>query len=72
MTAIRRPEGSAFLHVASHGSPTEYDEYMQSHPIESGRGTVAGRVEAALKPRKTAEIVTIIAEVGKRADEPCG
>jgi hypothetical protein len=26
----------------------------------------------ALKPRKTAEIVTTIAEVGKRAHEPCG
>jgi signal transduction histidine kinase/predicted transcriptional regulator len=44
MTAIRRPEGSAFLHVASHGSPSEYDEYMQSHPVGPGRGTVAGRV----------------------------
>jgi two-component system, NtrC family, sensor kinase len=44
MAAIRRPKGSAFLHVASHGSPTEYDEYMQSHPIEPGRGTTAGRV----------------------------
>jgi signal transduction histidine kinase len=44
MAAIRRPKGSAFLHVASHGSPSEYDEYMQSHPIEPDRGTVAGRV----------------------------
>jgi signal transduction histidine kinase len=44
MAAIRRPKGSAFLHVASHGSPTEYDEYMQNQPIEPGRGTVAGRV----------------------------
>ena len=44
MAAIRRPKGSAFLHVASHGSPAEYDEYMQSHPIEPGRGTTAGRV----------------------------
>ncbi len=42
--AIRRPKGSAFLHVASHGAPAEYNEYMQSHPIEAGRGTVAGRV----------------------------
>jgi signal transduction histidine kinase len=50
MTAIRRPEGSAFLHVASHGSPTEYDEYMQSHPVEPARGTVAGRVLLEGKP----------------------
>jgi signal transduction histidine kinase len=44
MAAIRRPKGSAFLHVASHGSPAEYDEYMQNRPIEPGRGTTAGRV----------------------------
>jgi signal transduction histidine kinase len=56
MTAIRRPEGSAFLHVASHGSPTEYDEYMQSHPVESGRGTVAGRVLLEGKPVHIADV----------------
>ena len=50
MAAIRRPKGSAFLHVASHGSPSEYDEYMQSHPIEPDRGTVAGRVLLEGKP----------------------
>jgi signal transduction histidine kinase len=50
MAAIRRPKGSAFLHVASHGSPAEYDEYMQSHPIEPGRGTTAGRVLLEGKP----------------------
>jgi signal transduction histidine kinase len=44
MAAIRRPKGAAFLHVASHGSPTEYDEYMHTHPIEPERGSVAGRV----------------------------
>jgi signal transduction histidine kinase len=50
MAAIRRPKGSAFLHVASHGQPTEFDEYMRSHPIEPGRGTVAGRVLLEGKP----------------------
>jgi signal transduction histidine kinase len=40
MAAIRRPKCSAFLYVASHGFPIEYDEYMQSHPIEPERGTV--------------------------------
>jgi signal transduction histidine kinase len=44
MSAIRRPKGSAFLHVASHDSPSEYDEYMANSPIEPGRGTVTGRV----------------------------
>src|SRR6516225_3737232 len=56
MTAIRRPEGSAFLHVASHGSPTEYDEYMQSHPIEAERGSVAGRVLLEGKPVHVADV----------------
>jgi signal transduction histidine kinase len=56
MTAIRRPEGSAFLHVASHGSPTEYDDYMQNHPVESGRGTVAGRVLCEGKPVHIADV----------------
>jgi len=50
MTAIRRPKGSAFLHVASHGAPSEFNEYMQSHPIEPGRGTVTGRVLLEGKP----------------------
>jgi signal transduction histidine kinase len=56
MAAIRRPKGSAFLHVASHGSPTEYDEYMQSHPIEPNRGTVAGRVLLEGKPVHIADV----------------
>jgi two-component system, NtrC family, sensor kinase len=56
MAAIRRPKGSAFLQVASHGSPTEYDEYMQSHPIEPGRGTVAVRVLLEGKPVHIADV----------------
>src|SRR6202023_3086842 len=50
MAAIRRPKGSAFLHVASHGAPNEYNEYMQGQPIEAGRGTVGGRVLLDGKP----------------------
>jgi signal transduction histidine kinase len=50
MAAIRRPKGSAFLHVASHNQPSEFDEYMRSHPIEPDRGTVAGRVLLEGKP----------------------
>ncbi len=50
MASIRRPKGSSFLHVASHGQPKEFDEYMRSHPIEPGRDTVAGRVLLEGKP----------------------
>ena len=58
MAAIRRPKGSAFLHVASHGSPTEYDEYMQSRPIEPDRGTVSGRVLLEGKPVHIPDVQT--------------
>ena len=56
MAAIRRPKGSAFLHVASHGAPSEYNEYMQGQPIEAGRGTVAGRVLLDGKPIHIADV----------------
>ena len=58
MAAIRRPKGSTFLHVASHGSPSEYDEYMQSHPIEPDRGTIAGRVLLEGKPIHVPDVQT--------------
>jgi signal transduction histidine kinase/CheY-like chemotaxis protein len=50
MAAIRRPEGSAFLHVASRGVPREVREYMANHPIGPDRGSVAGRVLLEGKP----------------------
>ena len=50
LAAIRRPKGMSFLHVASHGAPSEYNEYMQSRPIEADRGSVAGRVLLEGKP----------------------
>jgi GAF domain-containing protein len=56
MAAIRRPKGSSFLHVASHGAPVEYEEYMQEHPIEPGRGTVSGRVLLEGKPIHIADV----------------
>src|SRR5690242_1261971 len=50
LAAIRRPKGMSFLHVASHGAPSEYNEYMQTRPIEADRGSVAGRVLLEGKP----------------------
>ena len=56
MAVIRRPKGVSFLHVASHGAPSEYNEYMQNRPIEPGRGTVAGRVLLEGKPIHIADV----------------
>jgi GAF domain-containing protein len=58
MASIRRPKGSAFLHVASHGQPSDFDEYMRSHPIEPERGTVAGRVLLEGKPIHVLDVQT--------------
>ena len=58
MAAIRRPKGSAFLHVASHGQPSDFDEYLRSHPIEPERGSVAGRVLLEGKPIHIPDVQT--------------
>src|SRR5262249_36185968 len=44
--SITRQAGSTYLQVASYGYPAEFHEFMQSHPIELGRGTIIGRVVA--------------------------
>jgi len=53
---IRRPKALGFLHVATRGVPSEYSEYMQTHPIQPGRGTVAGRVLLEGKPVHIADV----------------
>jgi signal transduction histidine kinase len=58
MVSIRRPKALGFLHVATRGVPREYSEYMQNHPIEAGRGTVAGRVLLEGKPVHVADVQT--------------
>jgi GAF domain-containing protein len=71
MAAIRRPEGSTFLHVASHGAPSEYTEYMQSRPIVPERGTVAGEVLLEGKPIQVSDVQTVpgytMAAISRRA-----
>src|SRR5262245_55274653 len=43
MAAISRPRGEVFEHLTSHGYSPEHREYMKTHPIPSGRGSVSGR-----------------------------
>jgi signal transduction histidine kinase len=43
MAAILRLRGSAYEHVASHGVPDDFHDFMTTLHIEPGRGTVAGR-----------------------------
>jgi signal transduction histidine kinase/putative methionine-R-sulfoxide reductase with GAF domain len=71
MASIRRPEGATFLHVASHGTPDEYKEYMENRPIVPERGTTAGRVLLEGKPIQILDVQSdseyTMSEVSKQA-----
>ncbi|MGA7229967.1 MAG: GAF domain-containing protein [Xanthobacteraceae bacterium] len=54
--SITREAGSTYLQVASYGYPAGLHEFMQSHPIELGRGTIIGRVVANGKAVQIADI----------------
>ncbi len=41
--ALTRPVGEFFQHLASYGFSTEYQRYMETYPIPSGRGSMSGR-----------------------------
>src|SRR5262249_50112282 len=41
--AISRPKGPVFEHLTSWGYSPEHSEYLKTHPIPSGRGSVSGR-----------------------------
>jgi GAF domain-containing protein len=43
MAAISRPMGEVFEHLTSYGYSSAHKQYMQTHPIPSGRGSVSGR-----------------------------
>jgi two-component system NtrC family sensor kinase len=43
MAAIARQKGSAYQNVALYNYSPTFNEYMEHHPIELGRGTVVGR-----------------------------
>src|SRR5262249_48926380 len=43
MAGIVRPKGEIFQFAASYGYASDYQAYMESHPIPLDRGSVAGR-----------------------------
>jgi GAF domain-containing protein/CheY-like chemotaxis protein len=46
LASMNRQVGDVFRMVASYGYSREFVEYMQTHPLELGRGTVSGRTVA--------------------------
>ena len=57
MGSLVRPEGTVFRQLASHGYPRELDEFMQTHPVYRGRGTITGRALIEGKPVQVADVL---------------
>src|SRR5262249_23209115 len=50
MAAIARQKATNYHLVATHGFPFGFDEYVETLPMEPGRGSVTGRVLLEGKP----------------------
>jgi GAF domain-containing protein len=59
MSSIARQRGANYHIVARHGFPSSYREYIQTLPMEPGRGSVTGRV---LLEGKSVQIIDVVAD----------
>src|SRR5262245_24693851 len=59
MASIARRRGTNYHLVANYGYPSGYNEYIETLPMESGRGSVTGRVLLEGKP---VHIVDVLAD----------
>src|SRR5262249_33580641 len=57
--AIARQKGANYHLVATHGFPSGFNEYIETLPMEPGRGSATGRV---LLERKPVHIVDVLAD----------
>ena len=59
MASIARQKGANYHLVATHGFSSDFKEYMESLPMEPGRGSGTGR---ALLEGKPAHIIDVLAD----------
>jgi GAF domain-containing protein len=59
MASIARQRGANYHLVANYGYPSGYDEYIETLPMESSRGSVTGRVLLEGKP---VHIIDVLAD----------
>src|SRR5262249_7742257 len=59
MASIGRQRGTNYHLVANYGYPSGYNEYIETLPMESGRGSVTGRVLLEGKP---VHIIDVLAD----------
>jgi two-component system, NtrC family, sensor kinase len=57
MASINRQAGDVYRQVASYGYSREFVEFMDSHPLEMGRGTVVGRVVVEGKSLQSPDVL---------------
>jgi signal transduction histidine kinase len=70
MASIARQRGTNYHLVANYGYPSGYNEYIETLPMESGRGSVTGRVLLEGKPVHIIDVLAdpeyILAEAQKK------
>jgi GAF domain-containing protein len=57
MASLVHPEGSVYRFLASYGYPQQLIEFMETHPVGLGRGTVTGRTVIERKPVQIPDVL---------------
>jgi GAF domain-containing protein len=57
MASVNRQRGEVYWQVASYGYSPEFKQFMETHPLQLGSGTVAGRVVSAGKAVQIADVL---------------
>jgi GAF domain-containing protein len=57
MASINRQTGNVYRQVSSYGYSPEFKAFMETHSLQLGRGTVAGRVVSAGKAVQIADVL---------------
>ena len=57
MASLVHPEGSVYRFLASYGYPQQLIEFMETHPVHLGRGTVTGRTVIERKPVQIPDVL---------------
>jgi hypothetical protein len=57
MASVVHPEGSVYRFLASYGYSQNLIEFMETHPVHLGRGTVTGRTVLECKPVQIPDVL---------------
>ncbi len=59
MASINRQKGDVFWHIAGYGYSPEYEQFMETHPLEIGRTSTVGRT---VQEGKCVHILDVLAD----------